>query len=85
MLHAKTLVANGYASVVGSSNLDSGSFRLNAECNLVILDEAVGGKMASVFEEDLGQSAEVLPGEWARRGRAHPVADRLARLLSPVL
>ena len=37
ILHAKTLVADGYVSVVGSTNLDFRSFVFNNECDLLML------------------------------------------------
>jgi cardiolipin synthase len=85
VLHAKTLVADGFVSVVGSTNLDFRSFRFNAECNLVILDEATGAGMAQAFGEDLRHSEEILKETWRRRGLAHRWGDAFARRLSPLL
>jgi cardiolipin synthase len=85
VLHAKTLVADGFVSVVGSTNLDFRSFRFNAECNIVVLDEATGASMAAAFEEDLAHSEEIRPELWRRRGLAHRWGDALARRLSPLL
>jgi cardiolipin synthase len=85
ILHAKTMVADGRVSVVGSSNLDFRSFQFNGECNLVILDEEIGGRMEEAFRDDLGQSAEIEAGTWSRRPLYHRLGDRLARLLAPVL
>ncbi|UCF67806.1 MAG: cardiolipin synthase B [Acidobacteriota bacterium] len=85
ILHAKTLVADGVVSVVGSSNLDFRSFRFNAECNLVILDEPAGREMTDAFSEDLRQSCEITPSTWRRRLWLHRAGDRVARLLSPLL
>jgi cardiolipin synthase len=85
ILHAKSLVADGYISIVGSTNLDFRSFLFNSECNLVILDEATAQPMERVFLEDLENSIEVSPEEWKSRPLSHRVSDRLARWLSPVL
>jgi cardiolipin synthase A/B len=85
ILHAKTVVVDGYAAVVGSTNLDFRSFHFNAECNLVILDEPTGTQLEAVFRDDLTRAKEITPAIWARRSLAHRVGDRLARLLSPVL
>lgn len=85
VLHAKTMVADGFVSVVGSTNLDFRSFRFNAECNLVILDEATGASMTDTFEKDLERSREILPDRWRERGRIHRWGDALARGLSPLL
>ena len=85
VLHAKTLVADGFASVVGSSNLDFRSFVFNAECNLVVLDEATGATLEAAFERDLAAAREVLPETLGRRSVPHRLGDVAARWLSPVL
>jgi cardiolipin synthase len=85
VLHGKTLVADGFVSVVGSTNLDFRSFRFNAECNLVVLDEATGADMAVAFAVDLARTEEIRPEPWRRRGLGHRWADALARRLSPLL
>ncbi|HSC20329.1 MAG TPA: phospholipase D-like domain-containing protein [Solirubrobacterales bacterium] len=85
VLHAKCMVADEFASVVGSTNLDFRSFVFNAECNLLVLDDDLGRRMADQFRRDSEQAVEVLPAEWERRGLGHKLGDRLAHLLSPVL
>lgn len=85
ILHAKSLVADGYASVVGSSNLDALSFVFNAECNLVILDRVTGATLEEIFRRDLESSEEILPSAWSSRSFRHRLGDRMARWLSPVL
>lgn len=84
-LHAKTLVVDRYASVVGSTNLDFRSFQFNAECNLVTLDDEVGGTLAKAFEADLADSRELELGQWQRRGTLHRLGDRLVGILTPFL
>ena len=83
ILHAKTAVADDYASVVGSTNLDFRSFHLNAECNFLILDENVGRRMAAEFERDLESSREI-DASW-RRTFAHRAGDYLARKIGILL
>ena len=85
ILHAKTLVADGYLSVVGSSNLDFRSIEFNAECNFLILDDATGARLETAFENDLAHAREIRPGPWRKRGWLHRSADRAARTLSPWL
>jgi cardiolipin synthase len=85
VLHSKTMVADEFVTVVGSTNLDLRSFRFNAECNLVVLDEAMGAGMAAAFEEDLARSDEIRAEDWSRRSLRHRWADGLARRLSPIL
>lgn len=85
LLHAKTLVADGYASIIGSTNLDFRSFHFNAECNLVVLDEVSGRRLEEVFEKDLAQSEEIHLGPWKNRGFRHKVVDRVCSWLAPLL
>jgi cardiolipin synthase len=85
ILHAKTLVADGYVSVVGSTNLDFRSFLFNAECDLMVLDERTAGRMAAAFEEDMKHAVEIHRPEWRRRSLLHRMGDRMARWLAPFL
>ena len=85
ILHAKSLVADGCVSVIGSSNLDFRSFLFNAEANLVIFDAETAKVLAEAFRQDLALANEILPKAWRQRPLHHRVEDRLARLLSPFL
>jgi cardiolipin synthase len=80
-LHAKTLVVDGYASVVGSSNLDFRSFWLNAECNVLLFDDVCGAAMERIFGADLEGSVEITSAAWRTRSWQHRVLDRVARAL----
>ncbi|HXT13839.1 MAG TPA: phospholipase D-like domain-containing protein [Candidatus Angelobacter sp.] len=85
ILHAKTLVADDYISLVGSSNLDFRSFHFNAECNVVMLDEETARRMAEAFECDLAQSVEIGIHQWKNRPLLHQLGDSFAQCLSPLL
>ena len=85
ILHAKSVVVDGYVSVVGSTNMDYRSFHWNAECNLVVLSEAVAARMRAAFEADVVGSYPVTADAWGARALRHKVGDRLARLLTPLL
>ena len=85
ILHAKTLVADDYVSVIGSSNLDFRSFHFNAECNVLVLDDETARQMSCAFEADLAQSVEIVPEQWKKRPLLHRTGDSLARFLSPLL
>ncbi|MEY2562478.1 MAG: cardiolipin synthase [Verrucomicrobiota bacterium] len=58
MIHAKTMVADGLFSMVGSSNLDPRSSEINEEVDLVVYDPGFGRQMEESFERDLKQSRE---------------------------
>jgi cardiolipin synthase len=85
ILHAKTVVADGYVSVIGSSNMDFRSFHYNAECNLVLLDEEIAAGCTRQFRTDLESSEEIVEPGWSARPWLHRVADRTARALAPFL
>lgn len=85
VLHAKSLVADDFLSLVGSSNLDFRSFHFNAECNLALLDDETGRTFSDAFERDLEKSVEIRAAAWSRRSILHRVGDALARRLGPVL
>ena len=67
MVHAKTAVADGEISLVGSSNLDPLSMTRNYELNLLLADAATGAAMREMFERDLHGAREVDPRFWAKR------------------
>jgi len=85
VLHAKTMVADGLFSVIGSSNYDFRSFELNAECNFVVRDAATAQRMESRFEEDLASSEEILRLPWRKRPGWHRFLDATARRMAPLL
>jgi cardiolipin synthase len=85
VLHAKSVVADDFLVLVGSTNLDFRSFHFNAECNLVVLHEPTGAAFAGAFETDLEHAIEITPAIWAKRPILGRVGDRLARLLGPFL
>src|SRR5262245_33312560 len=85
ILHAKTMVADGLLSVVGSSNLDMRSFEANAECNYAILDRETAAHLEARHREDLAHSVEIERSSWRRRRAIHRFLDGAARRLSPLL
>jgi cardiolipin synthase len=85
ILHAKTLVADGRVSLVGSTNLDFRSFLFNAECDLLMMDAPTGALMEQAFLKDLEQSTEIFLPDWRRRSWVTKAGDRVARWLSPLL
>ena len=85
VLHAKSLVADGFLSAIGSSNLDFRSFELNAECNFVFACEQTARVMEEQYERDLSHSEEIRLPSWHARGAFHRAGDGLGRWLAPVL
>jgi len=84
-LHAKTIVADDYVSMIGSSNFDARSLHFNAECNVLILDEETGRVMSEAFARDLESAEEIDRRAWPERGMWHRLGDAAARRLTPIL
>lgn len=87
MIHAKTLVADGWWSKVGSTNLNFSSLAANWEIDLVAEDTDFATQMESLFEEDLSNAREVLLAGRATRPSVRPErriesADRETRRTS---
>jgi cardiolipin synthase len=60
MLHAKTAVADGLWSRVGSTNLNIASWLGNYELDVAIEDQRFGAAMAAQYELDLTHATEIV-------------------------
>jgi cardiolipin synthase len=81
MMHAKTIVADGGWSVVGSANLDERSMELNEENIVGVADEELARGIADGLEADFTRSREVNLAEW----RTRPVWQRGLEAVAKVL
>jgi cardiolipin synthase len=72
MIHAKTLVADGRLSKVGSTNLNLSSLAANWEIDLVAEDAGFASEMERLFEEDLANAREILLVRGTRGPQAEP-------------
>ncbi len=85
MMHAKSLVADGLWSSVGTMNFDNRSLAFNDESNLNSWDLITGAKMDSIFLEDLKYSKEMKLEEFRRRAWTGKLLEIGANLLSRLL
>jgi cardiolipin synthase len=83
MLHAKALLVDADTCVLGSSNFDNRSFRLNFELCVLFEDAGVAHRLDAVLAEDFAAAAEVRGPRALALGPR--LAEALARLLSPLL
>jgi cardiolipin synthase len=72
VLHAKTMVADGRVSIVGSTNLDYRSIEYNCELSTIIRSQTFGKLMVDLFENDVRYAKRIEASEWRRR----PNSDR---------
>ena len=83
MLHTKALLVDDATCVLGSSNFDNRSFRLNFELCVLFEDVGVASDLEAVLAADLAAANEVLG---PRQLRFLPrLGEASARLLSPLL
>lgn len=79
--HAKIAVFDRSLAVVGSSNLDSWSWRRNSEFDVAVLDPGTVDAMARLFEDDLAGSRAVTREEVRVRNVAQRMKERFASAL----
>jgi cardiolipin synthase len=84
MLHAKTAVADGRWSRVGSTNLNVASWLGNWELDVVVEDERFGARLEEMYLGDLEDATEiVLEAKGRGRRAAGPPRRRPPRVRGP--
>jgi cardiolipin synthase len=83
--HAKLLLVDGAWALLGSSNWDPRSLRLNFEFNLECYDRDLGGVLEAVVRDRLRRARPLTLAEVDGRGLPVKLRDGFARLLSPYL
>ena len=78
MLHAKTAVADGCWTRIGSSNSNLASWVSNRELDVTIKDSGLAARMEALYEEDIANSTEVVLRS-GRLGLAKPVSSGTAK------
>jgi cardiolipin synthase len=84
-VHAKTLVADGSVSVIGTANMDYRSFELNFEVNVLVYDREFSEKLRDVFFKDIEEAEKIDKDSWCKRTAFEQLPERVARLFSHVL
>jgi cardiolipin synthase len=80
MFHCKYMVVDDAWVSVGSTNLDNRSFRLNAECNLNVIDKNFAREMLATFERDKSLSRETSYSQWQQRPLLEKTLDWISSL-----
>src|SRR5690606_24303377 len=84
-VHAKTLTVDGSISIVGTANMDHRSFYLNFEVNAIIYSTEFAEELRRSFYKDIESSSLIQYEEWVSRPFYTKLAERTARLFSPLL
>lgn len=83
--HAKLMTVDGQWCLIGSSNWDTRSLRLNFEFDLECYDSAVTANVDALIEQKISQGRKVSPDELVSRPRWTQLRDAATRLLLPYL
>ncbi len=81
--HSKVMTVDGVWCLVGSSNWDQRSLRLNFELDLEVRDVALAGALEARIEDEVGR--DVLLRDVLHRSLPQRLRDAAARLLLPYL
>lgn len=81
MFHCTMLIVDRVMVSVGSTNFDSGSFRLGDEANLNVYDAEFASLAGTMFVQDLTRSRRITHEAW----RARPWQERLLEHASALL
>ena len=84
-MHAKTIVADGVWTTIGSINFDNRSLAFNDEAALVALDASLGAQLDSAYLVDLTHAREIRLADHLARPWWHRIWETGASLLSRVL
>ncbi|MFC3193074.1 cardiolipin synthase [Marinicella sediminis] len=84
-IHAKTMVIDGYLSVMGTANFDERSFELNFEVNVMIYDHSFAEQLRDSFARDCTRAKQLNVNAWESRSAVKIFVEKLARLISPIL
>lgn len=83
--HSKALVADGVYALVGSSNLDARSLRLNFECNLEVYDPVFAGRLERKILEVRARSRRVTMDRIRREPGWAQLRNAACKLVTPYL
>ena len=84
-LHAKTMVVDRDAAIIGTANLDNRSLRLNFEVVAICYGNAFADELARMFEQDLTKSVAITAASLEHRSIGARLFEGGARLFSPML
>lgn len=84
-IHAKTIVADGAVSSIGTANLDIRSFKLNFEINAVIYDSDLAAYNEQIFKKDIKDCRLITLEEHNSRPTRMKILESLIKLVFPLL
>ena len=85
LLHAKHLSIDDDMAVIGSSNADIRSFRLNLEASTLFYDAVVVSSLHMIEADYIAHATQLNHDEWCKRPLLQQLVENSLRLVSPLL
>jgi cardiolipin synthase len=83
--HSKLMMMDGMWMLLGSTNWDPRSLRLNFEFNVECYDQPLTNQMEKLFDDRISKGRELTLAEVDSRPIPEKIRDGVARLFSPLL
>jgi cardiolipin synthase A/B len=83
--HSKLLIIDGIFSMIGSTNIDPRSLKLNFEFNLACFDDHLSARLNREFDLKLARSTEITFDTLALQTLPARLRNGVARLFTPLL
>jgi len=84
-IHSKMLIIDDQITSVGTTNMDTRSFKLNFEINAFIYDQKMTNNFLEQFYKDQKDSKEITSQAYQNRNAWQKIKEAFSRLLSPLL
>ncbi|WP_088071305.1 cardiolipin synthase [Gottfriedia luciferensis] len=84
-LHAKTIVIDQEVASVGTTNIDTRSFKLNFEINAIVYSKKEATELQNLFILDSDLCSELTFEKYQERSVIIKLKEAISRLLSPIL
>lgn len=84
-LHQKAVVVDDSLAVIGSTNFDNRSFRLNFEASCIVADRETTQHLSTILENDMRNSNLISDEDAQRLPLWKKVGAKFARLFAPIL
>lgn len=84
-IHTKAMLVDRKWAMLGSSNCDIRSFRLNLELDAAIRGEKIATELYTMFKEEIAESTEIFLADVERKNYLIRVIENICGLFSPVL
>ena len=84
-IHSKMFIMDGEVASIGTSNIDSRSFVLDFEINILFYDKDFSTKCERIFLDDIENSKAASIKQVEGRGYVRRMTESVMRILSPLL